>query len=177
MSDYFEEYYAGNTIGTMRENPMLANAAGSLTAGVVSGYLSHVPHNLSTYKLLEPHRSYVDLYSMFVDRSVPKWMDNLIDHEWKVRPNSPLRTITRYASATIFPRGLVVRTFQIVGSFMILNGTINYLQLLEHQKIQQAKKLALDHPLSSFPTLPGPPRLLAANANQASTSSSSSLSR
>jgi hypothetical protein len=30
-----------------------------------------------------------------------------------------------------------VRTVQIVGSFMILNGTINYLQLREHKKFQK----------------------------------------
>mmetsp|Transcript_34218 Transcript_34218/g.82387 ORF Transcript_34218/g.82387 Transcript_34218/m.82387 type:complete len:561 (-) Transcript_34218:213-1895(-) len=161
MSDYFEEYYAGNTIGTLRENPMLANAAGSLTAGVVSGYLSHVPHNISTYKLLEPNKSYAALYSMFVDKSVPAWMDNIIDNEWKLKHDSKLRTVSRYVSATLFPRGLAVRTVQIVGSFMILNGTINYLQLLEHQKIQLAKKQALDHETASIPTQPAAPTRLA----------------
>jgi hypothetical protein len=127
LSDYFEE-----RLSRFFDNSMAANAAGSLLAGVVSGYLSHVPHNMSTFKLLEPHRSYVDLYRMFVDKSVPPVIDNMV----KTWPSST-RGYTRTLFATLFPRGLVVRTTQIVGSFMILNGTINYLQLREHNKIQR----------------------------------------
>ena len=129
MSDYFEErlqpYFPGQSV--------MANAAGSLVAGVVSGYLSHVPHNISTLKLLEPNRSYVDLYRTFVDKSVPPVVDGMVES----LPAST-RGITRTVFATLFPRGVVIRTTQIVGSFMILNGTINYLQSREHLKIQRA---------------------------------------
>lgn len=129
LSDYFEErlqpVFPGNT--------MLANAAGSLAAGVVSGYLSHVPHNMSTFKLLEPHRSYGDLYKQFVDKSVPASVEKLVE-AWPATP----RGITRTIFATLYPKGVAIRTVQIVGSFMILNGTINYLQLKEHHKIQRA---------------------------------------
>jgi hypothetical protein len=113
----------------------MANAAGSLVAGVVSGYLSHVPHNLSTFKLLEPHLSYGQLYQQFVDKSVPPALDRKLA-QWQ--PSPLARTLTRGLLATLFPRGVMIRTTQIVGSFMILNGTINYLQLREHTKIQRA---------------------------------------
>ena len=129
MSDYFEErlqpYFPGNT--------MMANAAGSLVAGVVSGYLSHVPHNISTFKLLESDKSYRQLYRQFVDKSVPPLVDTMVA-TWPPGP----RNFTRTVFATLFPRGLMVRTTQIVGSFMILNGTINYLQQREQSKIERA---------------------------------------
>ena len=129
MSDYFEERLTPMFPG----HAMMANAAGSLVAGVVSGYLSHVPHNISTLKLLEPDRSYFELYQKFVDKSVPPVIDTMV----KLWPAST-RSVTRTLFATLFPRGVMIRTTQIVGSFIILNGTINYLQLREHLKIQRA---------------------------------------
>ena len=128
MSDYCEE-----RVDPYFHSPMMANAAGSLVAGVISGYLSHVPHNISTLKLLEPSRSYGELYRQFVDKSVPPLIDNTVK-EWP----ETTRQVTRTIFATLFPRGVAIRTTQIVGSFIILNGTINYLQLREHHKIQQA---------------------------------------
>ena len=44
------------------EHEALRNAMGSMTAGVMAGYLSHVPHNLSTLKLLNPAQSYAELF-------------------------------------------------------------------------------------------------------------------
>lgn len=128
MSDFFEERFEP----FFGKNHLMSNALGSMSAGVVSGYLSHVPHNISTYKLLEPRRSYLDLYRMFVDKSVPPIIEDAVA-SWP-----PLaKNVTRTVFATLFPRGLVVRTTQIVGSFIILNGTINYLQLKEQSKIKQ----------------------------------------
>jgi hypothetical protein len=46
--------------------------------------------------------------------------------------------VARTVFATLCPRGLAIRTTQTVGSFMILNGVINYLQLREHSQIQHA---------------------------------------
>jgi hypothetical protein len=119
MSDYFEE----RLTPLFDDNKVMANAAGSLVAGVVSGYLSHVPHNMSTFKLLSPNESYPNLYRKFVDKSVPVPVERLVK-DWP----GMSKTLTRYAFATLFPRGVMIRTTQIVGSFMILNGTINYLQ-------------------------------------------------
>lgn len=129
LSDYFEERLAPY----FPQHAMMANAAGSMTAGVVSGYLSHVPHNISTFKLLEPQKSYRALYQQFVDKSVPPAIDSMVQ-SW---PSTP-RDVTRTAFATLFPRGVMIRTTQIVGSFIILNGTINYLQSREQSKIEQA---------------------------------------
>jgi len=129
LSDYFEE----RLMPICDNNQVAANAAGSLSAGVIAGYLSHVPHNLSTYKLMEPHRSYADLYRMFVDKSVPSAVDSAV-HGW----SPSIRNFTRAAFATLFPRGVSIRTAQIVGSFMILNGTITFLQRVEQKKIEQA---------------------------------------
>jgi len=116
--------------------------------GVVSGYLSHVPHNLSTYKLLEPHRSYPDLYkNVFVERSVPPFLERYLTQQVQMQGNgvsiggstnamvnyTSSQQAVRFVAATIFPRGLMVRTLQIVGSFVILNGTINYFTLMQQR--------------------------------------------
>eukprot|EP00186_Timspurckia_oligopyrenoides_P003573 CAMPEP_0182447312 /NCGR_PEP_ID=MMETSP1172-20130603/14471_1 /TAXON_ID=708627 /ORGANISM="Timspurckia oligopyrenoides, Strain CCMP3278" /LENGTH=426 /DNA_ID=CAMNT_0024643703 /DNA_START=56 /DNA_END=1336 /DNA_ORIENTATION=- len=128
LSDFFEERMSP----MLSNNQVLSNAAGSLAAGVVSGYLSHVPHNLSTFKLMEPHRNYIDLFKMFVDKSVPASVDSAVS-SW-----SPLaRNVTRAVFATFFPRGVVIRTVQIVGSFIILNGTINVLVRQERLKLEK----------------------------------------
>eukprot|EP00934_Nitzschia_sp_Nitz4_P006328 Nitzschia sp. Nitz4//scaffold230_size58257//19702//21160//NITZ4_006478-RA/size58257-augustus-gene-0.10-mRNA-1//-1//CDS//3329543241//6318//frame0 len=129
MSDYFEE----RAMPYVGDDNMLANAAGSLMAGVVSGYLSHVPHNLSTLKLLHPEQSYGQLYQSFVDKSVPKLLGSFVENWPPVA-----RAVARNCLATLFPRGVMIRTTQIVGSFIILNGTINFLQQREYHKIREA---------------------------------------
>eukprot|EP00533_Pseudo-nitzschia_delicatissima_P009034 CAMPEP_0116077614 /NCGR_PEP_ID=MMETSP0327-20121206/158_1 /TAXON_ID=44447 /ORGANISM="Pseudo-nitzschia delicatissima, Strain B596" /LENGTH=161 /DNA_ID=CAMNT_0003568095 /DNA_START=9 /DNA_END=494 /DNA_ORIENTATION=- len=135
LTDYFQEQYR------FGDSPMLSNMVGSLMGGVVSGYLSHVPHNLSTYKLLEPHRSYADLYkNVFVERSVPPFFERYLLQGAQMEANgvavanySGGQQAVRFLAATLFPRGLMVRTVQIVGSFIILNGTINYFTLLQQR--------------------------------------------
>jgi hypothetical protein len=107
LSDYWEERWQ-EILGRDKASPVISNAAGSLTAGVISGYFSHVPHNMSTYKLLEPHRSYASLYSMFVDRSVPSIVDTAIKSTPMFVKSPTLTQIVRYTTATIFPRGLIV---------------------------------------------------------------------
>jgi hypothetical protein len=107
LSDYWEERWQ-EILGRDKTSPVVSNAAGSLTAGVISGYFSHVPHNMSTYKLLEPHRSYANLYSMFVDRSVPSIVSAAIKSSPLLVESPTLAQIVRYTTATIFPRGLVV---------------------------------------------------------------------
>ena len=67
MSDYFAERVPQDLISS----PTLRSSAGSLFAGVVSGYLSHVPHNLSTMKLMNPTKSYNTLFKEFSARRLP----------------------------------------------------------------------------------------------------------
>ena len=42
------------------EGKATRNFVGSMTAGVACGYFSHIPHNLSALKLLQPHKSYAE---------------------------------------------------------------------------------------------------------------------
>jgi len=110
LSDYCEERVP------FLENPVLRNAAGSLTAGVMSGYMSHVVHNLSTLKLMNPNKTYAQHFSEYCKKAESRVPANL-SPGWK-----------RFAStsvACLFPTGVTIRTSQIVGTFIILNGTIN----------------------------------------------------
>ena len=54
LSDFCEERVPTH----LAESKVIRNAIGSCVAGVIAGYLSHVPHNLSTLKLLQPDVSY-----------------------------------------------------------------------------------------------------------------------
>jgi len=112
LSDYCEERIP-------LENQTLKTAGGSLTAGVISGYLSHVVHNLSTLKLMNPTKSYKQHFQEYVKKS-----------ECRVPASVPasLKPISTLAIACILPSGVLIRTSQIVGSFIILNGTISALQ-------------------------------------------------
>lgn len=113
LSDYIEERVV------FIESAILKNATASVVAGTIAGYLSHIPHNLSTLKLMIPEKSY------------PQHIQDLIMRSEKRVPQY-LTPTTRYYSAAalafLFPRGLGIRTTQIVGSFIILNGTINSLK-------------------------------------------------
>ncbi|DBA00307.1 TPA: hypothetical protein N0F65_001502 [Lagenidium giganteum] len=113
LSDYFEERIP------LSASPAINNAIGSMMAGVVAGYFSHVPHNLSTLKLMNPQKSYVNHMKDFVRHSESR-VPNTIP------PRS--RFMAAAVLAVLFPRGLTIRTTQIVGSFIILNGTINSLK-------------------------------------------------
>ena len=65
MSDYWEERIPHALV----EAEALRNALGSLVAGVCSGYLSHIPHNLSTLKLMTPSKSYMEHLAALVSQS------------------------------------------------------------------------------------------------------------
>jgi len=113
LSDYCEERV------DFISNKFMRNAAASMTAGVIAGYLSHVPHNFSTLKILNPHKTYGELFSEYMsvaEKRLPEGIPTFIR-----RPLS-------YALSVLAPRGLMIRTSQIVGSFIILNGTINAIQ-------------------------------------------------
>lgn len=92
---------------------------GSLTAGVMAAFFSHVPHNLSTLKLMNPSKSYAQLFDEFAQ----PWRKRLEARSpWL---GSAGRARVAWAMACIAPVGLGVRTLQVVGSFVILNGIIS----------------------------------------------------
>jgi hypothetical protein len=47
------------------QQPLMRNMIGSLTAGVLAGYFSHVPHNLSALKLMNPSLSYMEHFKSY----------------------------------------------------------------------------------------------------------------
>ena len=93
----------------------LRNMVASLTAGVLSGYLSHVPHNLSTLKLFEPEKSYGQLFKEYAEPNEAR-----MPQEWSAKN----RTIGARVLAVVFPKAVTTRTVQIVGTFVLLNGGI-----------------------------------------------------
>ncbi|CAM9244678.1 unnamed protein product [Phaeothamnion confervicola] len=110
LSDACEERVAGI------DNSFLRTAAGSIMAGTIAGYLSHVPHNMSTLKLVQPHRSYLDIVGEMVESNVKR-----TPKDWV--PGA--RRLGASLLTFLLPRGCLIRTAQICGSFMIINGTIN----------------------------------------------------
>ena len=61
LSDYCEERVPGFV-----EGKALRTAGGSMLAGIVCGYLSHVVHNMSTLKLMNPNKSYSQHFNDYV---------------------------------------------------------------------------------------------------------------
>lgn len=110
LADYFEEAVP-QTVATSK---LIRNGIGSVAAGIVAGYFSHVPHNLSTLKMLEPNKSYVQHWKSLVD----------IARKTRLPPNLPNTSATVLANVLclVVPAGLAIRTTQIVGSFCLLNG-------------------------------------------------------
>eukprot|EP00638_Chattonella_subsalsa_P006731 CAMPEP_0117745214 /NCGR_PEP_ID=MMETSP0947-20121206/7220_1 /TAXON_ID=44440 /ORGANISM="Chattonella subsalsa, Strain CCMP2191" /LENGTH=374 /DNA_ID=CAMNT_0005562309 /DNA_START=235 /DNA_END=1359 /DNA_ORIENTATION=+ len=103
------------------ENDFMRTCVGSVMAGSIAGYFSHVPHNLSTLKLLQPQYSYAYHWGKMVDENLSR-----IPSHWN-------KTSARIGSAFLslfFPKGLTVRTVQIMGSFLIINGSIHTLTAL-----------------------------------------------
>ena len=117
LSDFCEERF------DFVESSNMRNALGSMTAGVASGYLSHIPHNMSTLKLMYPSKSYGEVFSMLskhYDATARALVpDNL----------SFARAPMKSALTVLFPRGVLIRTLQICGSFVIINSTINSLKV------------------------------------------------
>eukprot|EP00039_Didymoeca_costata_P010857 m.147368 g.147368 ORF g.147368 m.147368 type:complete len:621 (-) comp14986_c1_seq2:1465-3327(-) len=109
-SDFCEE-----RVPSQIENGLLRNSIGSVTAGVIAGYFSHVPHNLSTLKLMEPSKSYLQLF-----REYTKPNEARLPKSWS--PNA--KYIGSQFIGLLAPRAVMTRTIQIVGTFTILNGII-----------------------------------------------------
>lgn len=110
LADYFEEAVPF----AVATSKLARNALGSICAGIVAGYFSHVPHNLSTLKMLEPDKSYKEHWAGLVT----------IARTTRLPPELPPVSAHVLANfLTLFiPTGLAIRTVQIVGSFCLLNG-------------------------------------------------------
>eukprot|EP00937_MAST-01D_sp_MAST-1D-sp2_P002548 g2548.t1 len=144
LSDWCEE----RVPWTLSDTPAVRNLIGSMVAGVAAGYLSHVPHNLSTMKLIRPRESYAGLFAEFaktMEPAVPRFVPH---HQ---------RASAARAVALIAPTGLSIRTAQIVGSFMILNGVINAVKDVDAQwfKSKFESMLPLKKSAPAAQTIPG----------------------
>mmetsp|Transcript_22459 Transcript_22459/g.44116 ORF Transcript_22459/g.44116 Transcript_22459/m.44116 type:complete len:515 (-) Transcript_22459:58-1602(-) len=130
LSDFLEERME------IFESQNMRNLGGSLLAGILAGYCSHIPHNLSTLKLMTPSKSYSQL---FKELQAPwnKWFDKEFMpmsrtarlHSSTSQPagRQVLRSILVPVLTCLLPKGALIRTTQIAGSFLIINTTINYL--------------------------------------------------
>lgn len=124
LSDFCEERWTSRV-----ESDWIANALGSMTAGMISGYISHVPHNLATMKLLYPDKSYLTHFKNLLGQSMA---GNY------VRQSLPqtgfygvLGSIGATVATCLMPKGVAIRTTQIVGSFIVLNGLIAFMEKSE----------------------------------------------
>jgi len=105
--------FVGERAESMFSNKAIARNLGSMTAGLIAGYLSHIPHVLSTKKLNEPHKSYAELWKEVWSLSVQRTPNSLEESQRH-------RLAKLYAVAC--PVGCVRRSFQIAGTFIIING-------------------------------------------------------
>eukprot|EP01089_Gocevia_fonbrunei_P005840 TRINITY_DN1633_c0_g1_i2.p1 TRINITY_DN1633_c0_g1~~TRINITY_DN1633_c0_g1_i2.p1 ORF type:complete len:380 (-),score=40.58 TRINITY_DN1633_c0_g1_i2:391-1530(-) len=121
LSDYWEE-----RIPEFITSETIKNLFGSLISGVIAGYLSHIPHNLSVLKMFNPEIKYLDHFKTLAAMS-----ENRIP-QWNMKAST--RKVLGAMMAVVAPRGLVLRTSQLVGSFILLNGVINYLDMHNSQK-------------------------------------------
>lgn len=102
-------------------DPTARSVAGSIAAGSMAGYFSHVPHNLSTLKLLKPQVSYGDHFRSLLQATI----DARFDKQGSIYRSNALKNIVGTSLVFLMPRGVIIRTAQIVGSFVIVNGTIS----------------------------------------------------
>jgi hypothetical protein len=103
---------------TLFEGAASRTFVGSMAAGVACGYLSHIPHNLSALKILQPQKSYASHFGSLVEDSAARLPSGL------GIPKSARWTLAA-TTAVLLPKGVTIRSAQIAGSFAIINGTIN----------------------------------------------------
>lgn len=108
LSDYFEE-----RVPDQVRDSRLRAALGSLQAGWCAGILSHHPHNMSTLKLLRPELSYLQVAKTLIEKSVERRVSVF-------PPNTPRWLLN--GLAVLLPQGILLRTLQISGTFIIVNS-------------------------------------------------------
>ncbi|KAH9259816.1 hypothetical protein BASA81_002242 [Batrachochytrium salamandrivorans] len=115
LTDYYEERM------TLFKDPVYKGLAASFVSGLVAGYISHVPHSMSALKLVYPKKTYSELFTSYAshwDKRIPAHWNN--------------RRLAVNAMACLLPKGCLVRSTQIAGSFIIINSAID---LLKHIKV------------------------------------------
>lgn len=125
LSDFFEERFEP----LLGEKSVAANMAGSMVAGVSSGYLSHIPHNLATLKLMRPN----DSYTKFLRELATESLNSRIPADTPEFARVPMS----WVYAVLMPKGLILRTTQIVGSFIVLNGIIHAFRTFQDTQPRQ----------------------------------------
>jgi hypothetical protein len=127
LSDFMEERVPMKLVNDLTYRAM----CGSAMAAIVSGYLSHFPHNLSSLKLTQLQKSYSQIFKELgasSEKRLPEFLQN--------RAN--LITLAGQVATIVAPATMLVRTGQLVGSFVILNGIIT---------------LITDHDLNKTPSM------------------------
>ncbi len=96
-------------------NAHVRTAVGSIVAGMGSALMSQVPHNLATMKLLDPKRTYGELWNTLWVRSLPRVPAAVPEAS---------RNLAAQVLTVIAPIGALRRCTQIAGSFVIINGLV-----------------------------------------------------
>ena len=128
LTDFFEERVPEGLV----TNPVYRNMLGSLCAGMASGYISHFPHNLSTLKLTNPHKTYMEHWA-----DIGKKAEDRLPAFLRNRGN--FTTWCGRISTIIAPATVTVRTGQICGSFIILNGVITFINTRSETSVSGPK--------------------------------------
>lgn len=111
----FSEYTVKNHTSKLTDNVCLAGVLGNCTAGILSGYISHIPHNLSAMKLFNPRTSYKDHWKILYMKSI-----HLVPSSVPYYARQNVAQII----TVLFPIGVVRRSLQIGGTFIIINSII-----------------------------------------------------
>ena len=101
------------------ENDFIRHASGSISAGWIAGYFSHIPHNLSALKLMNPDLSYRQVWSKLYANSKPLVPD-------VIPKGTAAHDLCAQVMAVVMPIGVVRRSLQIAGTFLIVNGFTYY---------------------------------------------------
>ena len=126
LSDRLQSVALSQSLPAAMHDPAARNVMGSMAAGVLTGYLSHVPHNLSALKLLKPQVSYAEHMNGLVMERLRRFGFVPADAAAGTTRVSGLRYFMGIGMVMIMPKGVLVRTGQIVGSFVIINGAIAF---------------------------------------------------
>jgi hypothetical protein len=134
LSDRLQSTPVPASLPLLMHEPAVRNVMGSIAAGVLAGYLSHVPHNLSALKLLKPQVSYgTHLSGLVLERL--KRFGMVSGEATSLKGVGLSRYVAGLMMVVVTPKGVLVRTGQIVGSFVIINGTIAYLSSRQPAKL------------------------------------------